>query len=93
MSKQLRRTALWLAQQLLPARGSHRHRAPSRAAARRPTGQPLSPPHRFGLREPHPPQPTLHGDDVPLVRPYVLSAEEWARRRTTATARKLVCAP
>lgn len=30
--------------------------------------------------------PTLRGEDVPLLRPYVLSAEEWAARRRAEPA-------
>lgn len=70
------RVAAWLARQLLPDRGSHRQHPP----LAEPFSRTANTPARRLLR-PHAPTPRAWTDDGPLIRPYVLSAEEWTRRR------------
>lgn len=85
MFDQLRRAARLFAQHLFPATGVHRQRPP--------LASPLSPlpgssagtdlrPRRALASSSLRALGALRADDHPLVRPYVLSAEEWARRRT-----------
>jgi len=88
----LRGAAAWFTRQRVPAARSHQHRAPKRPVPHCPIRHATTPPYRFGLRPPRPPEPAFHGDDVPLVRPYVLTAEEWAGRRGAAQVRAVVCA-
>jgi hypothetical protein len=68
--------AAWLARQLLPASGAHRQHPPSPV----PFNRAACTPARRQLRR-HAPTPRAWTDDGPLIRPYVLSAEEWTRRR------------
>lgn len=67
MFQLIRIAAFWLARQLLPARGTHRLTAAPGGTAR-----------ALPVRRPH---PYAWDDDGPLLRPYVLNAEEWACRR------------
>lgn len=75
----IRRAAAWLARQLLPARGAHRlHPEPTTPAR---------------SSRPHRPDPYAWPDDGPLLRPYVLNAEEWARRRRETVPSAVGAAP
>ncbi|WP_031519804.1 hypothetical protein [Streptomyces sp. NRRL F-5123] len=71
MFQLIRIAAVWLTRQLLPARlpaqGTHRI-----------TAAPAGTERALPVRRPH---PYAWDDDGPLLRPYVLNAEEWARRR------------
>lgn len=72
----VRTVAAWLARQLLPARRSH----PQRPVTVGPSSSPVSTQARRPLRS-HAPTPHGWTDGGPLLRPYVLSTEEWTRRR------------
>lgn len=79
MFQLIRIAAVWLARQFLPARGAHRI-----AAAPSTIASPLR------VRRPY---SYAWDDDGPLLRPYVLDAEEWARRRSEALPGAVSAAP
>ena len=70
----------------LPGRGVHRHRpyiaapAPQPAAIARPLRAHRAPPY-------------VWTDDGPLLRPYVLDADEWTRRRRESRTQTVGAAP
>ena len=67
---QLRRAVAWIARQVTPtASGQHRQRPITRSASRASRPQPA-----------YARTPVLRAEDVRLVRPYVLAAEERARQ-------------
>lgn len=72
MFHHIRVAAARLARQLVPARGAHR---------RSPATQLLHPARPDRPLRSRPPSAYTSPDDEPLVRPYVLNAEERARRR------------
>jgi hypothetical protein len=61
-----------------PGGGAHRQRQPR--AVPLPCPSPMSQPLRTVRR----PVPYTWTDDGPLLRPYVLSSDEWTRRRSEA---------
>ncbi|WP_405583920.1 hypothetical protein [Streptomyces sp. NBC_01190] len=79
MFHQLLRAAAWFALRVFPATNHHRHRPPTHGTPHRAADRTSSTPSRFAARERR-----IRADDIPLVRPYVLNPEEWARWREMA---------
>lgn len=78
MFHQFRRAAARITWHLFTATGTHRQHLPLSTR--------ISQPASAGLRR----QPALlfpHPDDQPVVRPYLLTPEEWARRRAESRPR------
>ncbi len=86
MLHRIRRAADWFVQQLFPTTAGTPQRPPTTA----PFGLAASTPARRTLRF-HAPAPHFWTDEGPLLRPYVLSAEEWTRRRRESRARAVIC--
>jgi hypothetical protein len=80
---QLRRAATWITRQLLPRDGT----PPSTRPRTRPVESVDEPRIRCGLRSQRPPAESVPADDHPLVHPYVLRPDEWARSRMDARPR------
>lgn len=81
MFHHFRRAALAITQWLFPATGHHRQREPVRRPLTRTAHTTVAlRPNGTGL------PPAIRAEDIPLVRPYVLSVEEWAGRRSLAGA-------
>lgn len=84
MYDHLRRVARRIVRQLFPIASDHRQQPPIRDLLSTTTGRSLVTALR-PRRDPAP--PITWADDLPLVRPYVLSAGEWEQRRAEVRPR------
>lgn len=89
MFNHIRKAAHWIAQQLFPATGHYRQRAPVRGPLPRTARTALAlRPHGTAA-----PASAIWAEDTSLIRPYVLSADEWARRRRQSLSGAVTASP